>query len=97
MEYPLPRGGRYANNFAYSLEFRSESPDGIIFFVAGDTGQYVIVYLRNGKVSFLETLPVGKEDITNFVKHLFIMKSGKKLLDSLCFQSNLFANCFIIL
>lgn len=56
LEYPHPRGGRYAKNFTYSLEFRSELPDGVIFFVAGDTGHYIIVYLKIGKVIIIYLL-----------------------------------------
>lgn len=53
LEYPYPRGGRYAKNFTYSLEFRTDVSDGIIFFVGSDTGaHYVLVYLRNGQVIF---------------------------------------------
>lgn len=51
LEYPHPRG-KHSKSFTYSLEFKTELPDGILFYVANaDRDQYIVVLLRNGKVT----------------------------------------------
>lgn len=50
MEYPHARG-KYRKNFSFSLEFRTEQPDGLLFYAANaDRDHYVAVFLWRGKV-----------------------------------------------
>lgn len=44
--------GRYRRQFDFALDFKSDAPDGIIFYISDNFthSQYVAVFLQNGRV-----------------------------------------------